>query len=402
MALLSGIRVIDATTTFLGPYCTLIMAELGADVVKIERPPHGDVSRTLVRGRHPGMSSAFLNVNRGKRSVALDLKHPLAREAMATLVGRADVFIHNMRPAAAESLGLGYQELSAVNPALVYCGAYGFGQEGPYAGKPAYDDIIQGVSGIAALQAAMTGTPQYVASVIADKTVGLTALWAILAALVHRERTGAGQAIEVPMFETMAAYALLEQMGGKTFEPPLGPALYPRTISPHRRPYRTADGYVSVLIYTDDQWKRFLPSVDRNDLVSDERFASADRRTAHIDEVYEFVAETLTHRTTAEWIETFERIDVPAMPVKSIDDLFEDEHLNRVGFFQLREHPTEGTLRTIRQPVRFSSGDPVVRDAPRLGEHTVEVLKEAGLDDERIRALASAGAMLDAARPPAS
>jgi crotonobetainyl-CoA:carnitine CoA-transferase CaiB-like acyl-CoA transferase len=395
MALLSGIRVIDTTTTFLGPYCTLIMAELGADVVKIERPPHGDVSRTLVRGRNPGMSSVFLNVNRGKRSVALDLKHPLAGKAMATLVRGADVFIHNMRPVAARSLGLGYDELVAVNPTLVYCGAYGFGEEGPYAGKPAYDDIIQAVSGIASLQAAMTGTPQYVASVIADKTVGLTALWAILAALLHRQRTGAGQAIEVPMFETMAAYALLEQMGGKTFEPPQGPALYPRTISRHRRPYRTADGYVSVLIYTDDHWKRFLTFVGRNDLVSDERFASADRRTEHIDEVYEFVAETLTHRTTAEWIAAFEQIDVPAMPVKSIDDLFEDEHLNRVGFFQLREHPTEGMLRTLRQPVRFSSGDPVIRDAPRLGEHTIEVLKEAGMTDDEVRALIEDHAVID-------
>ncbi len=395
MSILSGIRVIDATSTFLGPYCTLMLAELGADIVKVERPPHGDVSRSITRGRNPGMSSVFLNVNRGKRSVALDLKQPRARTAMATLVRGADVFIHNMRPAAARALGLDYPTLAAVNPALVYCAAYGFSEDGPYAGKPAYDDIIQAATGIASLQGTVHGAPEYVAGVIADKTVGITALWAVLAGLVHRERTGQGQAIEVPMFETMAAYALVEQLGGMTFEPPLGPAVYPRTLSRHRRPHETRDGHVSLLLYTDDQWKRFLALVGREDLITDERFATADRRTVHIDEVYGFVADTLRTRTTAGWLLAFEQIDVPAMPVKRIDDLFTDEHLKAVGFFQLRNHPTEGTLRSIRQPVRFSAGDPDVRDAPRLGEHTVEVLREAGMTDDEIAVLVDERAAMD-------
>ncbi len=337
-------------------------------------------------------------MNCGKRSVALDLKQPRARRAMAELVRGADVFIHNMRPAAAQALGLGHDELAALNPTLVYCAAYGFGEAGPYAGKPAYDDIIQGATGIASLQGTVRGTPEYVACVIADKTVGLTALWAILGALVHRERTGQGQAIEVPMFETMAAYAMIEQMGGMTFEPPLGPAVYPRTISRHRRPYETRDGYMSVLLYTDDQWKRFLTFVGREDLVADERFATADRRTAHIDEVYGFVADTLRTRTSADWMLAFEQIDVPAMPVKSIQDLFDDEHLKAVGFFQFREHATEGTLRCIRQPVRFSSREPEARDAPRLDEHSVEVLREVGISDDEIRALIGDHAVIDGTR----
>jgi crotonobetainyl-CoA:carnitine CoA-transferase CaiB-like acyl-CoA transferase len=392
---LAGLKIVDVTTTFLGPYCSYLMAQMGADVVKVEHP-NGDITRSLTTARHPGMASVFLNVNAGKRSIVLDLTQPEGRVALNRLIQGADVFLHNMRASAAAKLGFGPEDVMAANPRVVYCGAYGFGEAGPYAGQPAYDDIIQAVSGIAAVQGAVEGKPRYVASVIADKTCGLTALYAILAALLERERTGKGQSIEVPMFETMVAYILLEQMGGMTFDPPDGPALYQRTISPFRRPYQTSDGSIALLLYTNDHWRRFFALVGRSELNDDPRFATPAGRSANIDEVYEFVDHMVATRSTEEWIRLLTEIDVPFARVNTIVDLFEDPHLQAVDMFRIVDHPSEGPIRMMRHSVNFSGGSDheMIRPAPRLGEHSIEVLREAGFDAAEIDRMIEAGAVI--------
>ena len=389
---LSGIKVVDLTTAFMGPYCTFIMAQLGADVVKIE-PPSGDVVRWLTNDAlSRDLSSGFINVNRGKRSVVIDLKSEQGLDALRRITVGADVFVHNLRPEVAVRLGIGYETVSHWNPAVVYCAGYGFGEGGSYAGRPAYDDIIQAVSGMAAVQGHADGVPKYVASVVADKTCGLTVLYAVLAALFDRNRNGKGQAIDVSMFETMAAYVLIEQMGGMTYEPQRGPALYARTVSPYRRPHQASDGYIAVMLYTDAHWCRFFAAIGREDLVEDPRFESASARTANIDAVYAFVGDVMTGRSVGQWLRLFESIDVPAAPVNSVDDLFWDEHLTDVGLISFAEHPYEGTIRTVRSPVQFSAGLPEIGPAPRLGEHTTEVLREAGLSMTEIEVLTDAAA----------
>lgn len=381
---LDGYRILDLTTTFSGPYCTQFLGDLGADVAKIERPT-GDVTRSFGDRRSDRMGSVFLGVNRSKRSVVLDLKDPEDRGRFLGLAGRADVLVHNMRPAAMERLGLGWETLREVRPQLVYCTITGYGTSGRYAGRAAYDDTVQGASGLAWLQGEVNGTaPTYMATAIADKTTGLFAATAILAALTHRERFGEGQHVEVPMFESMTAYALAEQLGGRAYVPPIGQTGYPRMRSPHRRPYATKDGYVCVAVYTDAHWISFLKHVGMLDLLEDERYADTAARSRHVDDLYALVREEMPKRTSAEWLDALLALDIPAGPLTPLDDVFEDPHLSDVGFFQTVTHPTEGPVTMVGQPLRFSLThvpEPAgLRPAPVLGEHTTEVLDDWGRD----------------------
>ena len=372
---LAGVRVLDLTSVVMGPSATRLLAELGADVVKLE-PPEGDSLRRIGPWRNPGMGPLFLQANSGKRGVVLDLKTAEGRAAALALAGLADVFVSNIRPAALSRLGLDAAAMRAAHPRLIHCLAVGYGSDGPNAGQPVYDDLMQAASGIAGLFAAVDGAPRYAPVNLCDRVVGLHVAAAILAALVHRGPTGEGQAIEVPMFETMAGFVLADHLGGEAFVPPLGPMGYKRLLSRARGPYSTADGYLAVVVYTDQHWRDFLAAIDRPELLAeDARFASQASRTTHAEAVGRFLAETLAARPSADWLALFRRLDIPACPVNSLETLREDPHLAAVGFFGAATHPTEGALTTTRFPVRFSA-TPVgpAAPAPPLGADTASFL----------------------------
>ncbi|WP_398491839.1 CaiB/BaiF CoA transferase family protein [Variovorax sp.] len=393
---LEGVRIVDMTSVLMGPYATQILGDLGADVIKIE-PPGGDTVRGIGPARHAGMGGIFLHANRSKRSVVLDLKQPAGREALLRLAAEADVLIYNVRPQAMARLGLGHAEVAAVNPRILYVGVYGYGQDGPYAAKPAYDDLIQGAVAIPTLGVrAGAPVPRYVPSAMVDRIVGMSAANAVSAGLFHRERTGRGQAIDVPMFETMAQFVLGDHMGGQTFEPPLGPAGYARLLNEQRRPYATRDGHLCVLIYNDKQWKTFFGLIGRAQAMEDDpRFSSIGARTDHIGELYQLVGEAMRTRTSAEWTALLEAADIPVMPMHTLESLLDDPHLAAVGFFETVEHPSEGRMRSMAIPTRWSGSPPSVsRHAPRLGEHSAEVLAEAGYSAAQIAAMAAQGATL--------
>jgi len=390
---LAGIRVIDLTSVIMGPYATHILADMGADVIKVESP-EGDTFRNYRPLRHDGMSGSFLNLHRNKRGIVLDLKRAPAREALDLLIRGADVFVHNLRPRAARKLRLDYEAVRAQREDIVYCGAYGFGADGPYGDKAAYDDLIQAGSGLAGLYASVHGEPQYCPTVICDKIAGQTIAYSILGALFHRARGGGGQAIEVPMFETAIEFMLVEHYGGRAFEPPLGRAGFQRLLSAQRKPYRTADGYACILPYSDQNWRDFFDFVGRNDLLDDPRLGTLADRVQHIDVLYRVVEEEACKRTTAQWVEFCDRVSIPCMPVLDLNELQDDAHVRAVGLFERAEHPSEGAYRPLRSPVRFSATPyRLRRHAPALGEHTREVLAELGLSAERIEAItASKGA----------
>lgn len=382
---LAGVRVIDLSAVLMGPYATQILGDHGADVVKIESP-EGDSTRAIGPARHAGMGPMFLHLNRNKRSVVLDLKTPAGKAAMRRLLETADVFVHNLRPASVARLGLDYDSVAAINPRIIWCGVYGYGEEGPYAGRPAYDDLIQGAVGVAALQKrAGAEVPRYAPLNIADRMTGLHAAHSVAMALFARERTGRGCRIDIPMFETMVGVVLSDHIYGRTFVPPTGEAGYSRLLSPSRRPYETSDGYLCAMVYNDGQWQRFLRGIGREDLLTDARFASLASRTRHIDEVYGFLAQTLRTESTAHWLDFFARIDLPAGPVNTIEELFDDPHLAAVGFFQQVEHPSEGPMRTFGTAARWVGYEVgALAPAPRLGEHTEEVLRECGFDPRQL------------------
>jgi crotonobetainyl-CoA:carnitine CoA-transferase CaiB-like acyl-CoA transferase len=373
---LAGVRVVDLTAMVMGPYCTQIMADMGADVIKVE-PPGGDDTRYISVGPAPGMSGVFVNVNRGKRSVILDLRSAAGVGAMRGLIERADVLIHSMRAKAIAKLGFSYAEVAAINPAIVYTNCYGYGRRGPDADLTAYDDTIQAECGLPAVQKMLTGEANFVGTIMADKVTGLTALYATMMALFHRERTGEGQEVEVSMFETMASFMLVEHANGAMFEPPLGPAVYPRTVAPNRRPYRTRDGHIAALIYNDKQWSAFIDAV-RPPWAGDQ-YATLEKRARLIDTVYALVADTLKERTTAEWLALFRKLDIPAAPLRTPAELFDNPHLNAVGLFETVATP-HGPVRFPGVPTWFSrTPGRVAGPAPELGAHTREVLEELGL-----------------------
>ncbi len=393
MGPLEGVKVIDMTTVLMGPYATQMLGDYGADVIKVESL-EGDVTRLIGPTRHPGMGPVFLNTNRSKRSIALDLKKPGGREAVLRLIKRADVLVYNVRPQAMARLQLGYDVVSDVNPRLIYAGVFGFGQDGPYAAKPAYDDLIQGATALPALMAQTSdGVPRYVPNALVDRIVGLTAVGAICASLVHRDRTGRGQRLDIPMFETMAGFVMGDHMGGLTYEPPLDKGGYARHLSRDRRPYKTADGYICVIVYNDKQWASFFEATGRDDLRQNPNFATFAGRAANIDTVYAELARIFETKSTSEWIELLTKADVPVMPMHDLESIFEDPHLVATGFFPVVDHPSEGKIRSMKSSVRWSE-TPVEpsRLAPRLNEHGSEILKEAGYSTEEIANLVRDGA----------
>ena len=395
---LAGVRVLDLTTVVMGPYATQILADFGADVVKVE-PPDGDVMRYAWPYRNPGMGHIFLNANRNKRSVVLDLKQPAAREACLALAARADVLVYNIRPQAMARLRLAYEDVRAVNPKVIYVGCFGYSQRGPYAAKAAYDDLIQGAAGIPwLLHRQGAETPRYAPIIVADRSVGQQVASAVSAALYYREKTGKGQRVDVPMFEHLLQIVLGEHLGGHTFEPQNGEAGYARMLAPDRRPYPTADGYVCALIYNDKQWKAFFEVIGQPEKFFTKEYASQEARSRNYGEAYAFVAAQMKTRTTAEWLTALERADIPVQRMNSLDDIVADPHLAATGYFRSVEHPTEGRLRSMAVPSEWSESAPDYRrHAPRLGEHTREALREAGLSDEEVSALIRSGA---AKEPP--
>jgi crotonobetainyl-CoA:carnitine CoA-transferase CaiB-like acyl-CoA transferase len=390
---LDGVRVLDLTTVVMGPYATQLLADFGADVVKVE-PPEGDIMRYAWPFRSKGMGHIFLNANRNKRGIVLDLKKPEAREACLALAKKADVLVYNIRPQAMARLKLGYDEVRAVNPKIIYVGAFGYSQNGPYAAKAAYDDLIQGAAGLPWLaREAGAESPRYTPVIIADRSVGLHVANAVSAALYAREKTGKGQRVDVPMWEHLLQIVLSDHLGGYTFDPQHGEPGYARILTPDRRPYQTKDGYVCALIYNDKQWKAFFAIIGKPEMLARPEFATQEARSQNYKTAYAMVADEMKARTTAFWLEALERGDIPVQRMNSLDDIVNDPHLNAIGYLQVVDHPSEGRIRMLAVPSEWSESKPEYRrPAPRLGEHTREVLREAGLSDQGVDSLLKSGA----------
>src|ERR1700754_1869615 len=398
MGPLQGIKVIDMTTVLMGPFAAQTLGDYGADVIKVESPD-GDVTRLIGPTRHPGIGPVFLNTNRSKRSIVLDLKKPAGRDAVLRLIASADVLIYNVRPQAMARLELGYDVVSKLNPRLIYACVFAFGRDVPYAAKPAYDDLIQGATGLPALMAQTSdGVPRYVPNALVDRIVGLTAVGAICASLVHRDRTGRGQRVDIPMFETMAGFVLGDHLGGLTYDPPLDKGGYARHLSRDRRPYKTSDGYICVIVYNDKQWESFFKATGRDDLRADPKFATFAGRATNIDIVYGELARIFETRSTAEWSELLTKADIPVMPMHDLESMLADPHLVATDFFPIVQHPSEGAIRSMKVSAKFSEtvAEPV-RLAPKLGEQSEEILAEAGFSQDEIASMVRDGVTKTAA-----
>jgi len=375
---LDGVRVVDLTTVLMGPFACRMLADHGADVIRIEDPA-SEAYRT--EQEFDALTSISLNIHRNKRRVGLDLKSPAGATAARAIIDSADVVVSNMRAAALERLGIDAATLRAGHPELIHCVANGYGADGPHANRPAYDDAIQALSGLAAMQARLFGEPMYLPSAMVDKVLSLHIVQAVMAALLHQRATGEGQTIQVPMFETMVAFNLVEHLRGAAFEPPRSEVGYDRVLNPARRPYRCADGeYVCLLPYATSQWRSFFDLVGQPELVDDPRFATHNARMQNVDDLYGFVAEMALLHSAAEWVRLCDERSIPANLVLDLPDLFDDEHLVAVDLFQLVEHPTEGAYRSIRDAISYSATSTALRHhAARPGAHTAEVLQEFGL-----------------------
>jgi crotonobetainyl-CoA:carnitine CoA-transferase CaiB-like acyl-CoA transferase len=379
MTMLDGIRIVDLSSVIFGPYATQMLADMGADVIKVE-PPMGDISRYFGRSRATrGMGSTHMTVNRGKRSVMLDLKQPDDAEKLRKLLKTADIFIHNIRAKAIEKLGFSYESVRAIKPDIIYAHFTGFGQDGPYRDLQAYDDVIQAATGCTTLLPRADGNPKprYIPSLIADKVAGQYGAQAMLGGIIHKLRTGEGQHIEVPMFEAFANFTLEEHLQDATMDPPLGPIGYPRQLDPNRQPFPTIDGHISIVPYTDDKFKILVGLLGEPDLVEREEFATPQGRFRNSAALYGHIARLTQAKTTAQWMEILTVAEFPAMPVRDLADVMDDPHFVETGFFRPREHPTEGRFFEMRPPIRFSADpDRKLGLAPMIGEHNQAIFDE--------------------------
>ncbi len=394
---LDGIRVLEIASMIFGPVAGQYLGDMGAEVIKLE-PPEGDLTRSIGPRKSPKMGAFFLTSNRSKRSIVVDLKRPEGIEILQKLMAKTDVLLHSMRTPAANRLGLDYASLSAVNPALVYCHLTGYGDEGAYGERPAYDDIIQAASGLAMLQTVVAGQPRFIPTIVADKISGVHAAYAIVLALMHRMRTGEGQQVDVAMFETMAAFNMLEHQWGYAFEPPMGPMGYLPVSSASRRPYKTKDGFLALLPYSDAHWRSFFELAGEPQIMQDERFSTFAARQKHFRDVWDEIERQVARKTNAEWLTLLTPQDIPFSVVNSLEELTTDPHLQSVNFWEMREHPTEGTLRMPRNPVSMSVSPPAITLLPpNLGEHSAEILREYQYDDASIQQLTAPGGVCAAA-----
>lgn len=388
---LNGYRILDLTSVIMGPFATQNLGDMGADVIKVEAPG-GDLTRAIGPARNPGMGAMYLNANRNKRSIVLDLKQADGRRALIKLAKTADVLVHSMRPQAMRRLQLDYADLKAVKTDIIYCACYGFGDDGPYAGRPAYDDVIQGVSGLSSIVGFITDEPRHAPALLADKTSGMAVTQAVTFALLHKEKTGEGQEVEVPMFETMVHFNLVEHFSGAMFEPAEGDFGYTRLKAPDRRPMATKDGHISLMPYTTDHWLRFFTAVGREDMLEDKRVTDPVYRASHIAGLYAIVADIVKNWTASALIDLLVEADVPCTPVNRLEDLLDDPHLSAIDFITEEDHPTEGKIRNTGIPIRFSKSPGALRrHAPTLGEHSLELLSEIGYSDADIETLLTNG-----------
>lgn len=399
---LQGLRIIDMSTVVMGPFATQILGDFGADVIKVESPS-GDTTRHVTPMRQENMGWVFLHANRNKRSIVLDLKTQDGKAALLKILEGADALVTNIRTRALRRLGLDYDSLAEVNPKLVVVNLVGYGEDGPYDGRPAYEDLIQGATALPSLLVqAGSEEPHYVPLAFNDRAVGMNCVAALLAAVIYRQRSGQGQQITIPMFETMTQWVLGDHMGGRTFEPPLGPAGYKRTLTKERRPYPTQDGRICVIIYTDKHWQTFMSLIGEEEKFrTDPRFATIGTRTDHAHELYCYVSTAMRQRTTAEWLEILLAADIPVNPLHTLDSLIDDPHLKTVNLLPTVEHPTQGAIRQVAIPSCWSRSPPSIRQhAPQLGEHSVEVLREAGFDAAEIARMIDTGVTIQCASTP--
>ena len=388
---LEGIRVLEIASIIVGPLCGQYLGDMGAEVIKLE-PPEGDRTRVMGPRRSPQMGSFFMTSNRNKRSIVVDLKTPEGIAILQKLLASCDVLLHSMRTSAANRLGLNYDSLKQAHPQLIYCHVAGFGDDGAYAGRAAYDDIIQAASGLAQLQTVIAGQPRFMPTILADKLTGLQAAYAIAMALIQRGKTGVGQKIEVPMFETMVAFNMVEHQWGNAFEPPIAPMGYEPVSTASRRPYRTLDGFLVLLPYNDSDWHKFFELAGAPEFMKDERFATFQARQKHFRVVWDEVERQIACKTNEQWLALLTPQDIPFSVVNSLDDLVNDPHLNSVNFWEIHQHPSEGAVRIPRVPVQMSGArTDITRLQPRLGEHSAEILRECGFDADQIDRLTAEG-----------